>query len=196
MLAILEWLLLLRRRGRHVQFCWVPAYVGVVGNELADALAKAAASRPLVRCYPVPASDVRPGIRDAVRACWQGRWDAVGANKLRSIRQELGDWAYGGLSRRWETALVRLRIGHSRLTHGFLMEGVPPPFCDDCLVPLTVRHLLVECPSLGDLRRRYLSGYRAGDGSYRLSSVLGESACSLEGGTLSFVEEAGLLPHL
>ncbi|MPC70995.1 hypothetical protein E2C01_065262 [Portunus trituberculatus] len=33
---------------------------------------------------------------------------------------------------------------------------VSRPYCDDCLVPLTVRHLLVECPSLTDFRHRYL----------------------------------------
>ncbi|KAK3883722.1 hypothetical protein Pcinc_011979 [Petrolisthes cinctipes] len=197
-LAILEWLVLLGRRGRKVTFCWVPAHVGVDGNERADALAKAVVSnsRPPARCHPVPAVDLRPYIDATVRSCWQDRWDAIGANKLRDIRQRLGLWSYSGLSRRWETALVRLRIGHTLLTHGFLMERAHPPYCDDCLVPLTVRHLIVECPSLGDLRRRHLSEYRKGDGSYSLFQVLGEEACSVGGNTLSYVEEAGLLHKL
>ncbi|MPC81335.1 hypothetical protein E2C01_075945 [Portunus trituberculatus] len=42
------------------------------------------------------------------------------------------------------------------------MTRDPQPYCDDCLVPLTVRQLLVECPSLIDLRHRYL--YRCHDG--------------------------------
>ncbi len=120
----------------------------------------------------------------------------MGANKLRSVRTELGLWSYQGLSRRWETALVRLRIGHTRLTHGFLMEGAYPPHCDDCLIPLTVQHLLLECPSLGDLRRQYLSKHRAGDGSYSLTSVLGERAGGMGGTTYSYVEAAGLLSKL
>ncbi|MPC61820.1 hypothetical protein E2C01_055897 [Portunus trituberculatus] len=37
---------------------------------------------------------------------------------------------------------------------------IPQPYSDDCLVPLTVRHLLVECRSLIDLRHRYLSRCR------------------------------------
>lgn len=32
--------------------------------------------------------------------------------------------------------------------HAFLMSGGRQPYSDDCLVPLTVRHLLVECLSL------------------------------------------------
>ncbi|KAK3893092.1 hypothetical protein Pcinc_003085 [Petrolisthes cinctipes] len=197
-LAILEWLVLLGRRGRKVTFCWVPAHVGVDGNERADALAKAVVSnsRPPARRHPVPAVDLRPYIDATVRSCWQDRWDAVGANKLRDIRQRLGLWSYSGLSRRSETALVRLRIGHTLLTHGFLMERAHPPYCNDCLVPLTVRHFIVKCPSLGDHRRRHLSEYRKGDSSYSLSQVLGEEACSVGGNTLSYVEEAGLLQKL
>ncbi|KAG0714322.1 hypothetical protein GWK47_014383 [Chionoecetes opilio] len=58
------------------------------------------------------------------------------------------------------------------------MEGGHPPNCDDCLVPLTVRHLLVECPSLGDLREQFLSRCRGSDGAYRLSLALGERCFS------------------
>ncbi|MPC19957.1 hypothetical protein E2C01_012887 [Portunus trituberculatus] len=52
--------------------------------------------------------------------------------------------------------MERLRIGHTYLTQRYLLTRDPQPYCDDCLVPLTVRHLLVECPSLMDLRHRYL----------------------------------------
>lgn len=43
-LAILEWLFLVRCRGHRVNFCWVSANVGVEGNEQADAQTKAVAS--------------------------------------------------------------------------------------------------------------------------------------------------------
>ncbi|MPC66249.1 hypothetical protein E2C01_060397 [Portunus trituberculatus] len=49
-----------------------------------------------------------------------------------------------------------LTDGSNLITESFLLTGDPQPHCDDCLVPLTVRHLLVECPSLMDLRHRYL----------------------------------------
>ena len=92
--------------------------------------------------------------------------------------------------------MTRLRIGHSRLTHVHLLEGNPQPYCDDCLVPLTVRHLLVECPSLVDERRRCFSGFQLGDGSYPLASLLGEEACMVGGATFSFLEETGFLELL
>ncbi|MPC63494.1 hypothetical protein E2C01_057592 [Portunus trituberculatus] len=69
----------------------------------------------------------------------------------------LPQWTYSHVrDRRAQTLLARLRIGHTYLTQRFLLTRDPQPYCDDCLVPLTVRHLLVECPILTELRHRYL----------------------------------------
>ncbi|MPD06658.1 hypothetical protein E2C01_102482 [Portunus trituberculatus] len=83
----------------------------------------------------------------------------------------LPQWTYTHVrDRRVQTLLARLRIGHTYLTHNYLLTR--DPHCDDCLVPLTVRHLLVECPSLTDLRHRYF--YRCRDnGVYYITKVLG-----------------------
>ncbi|MPC17913.1 hypothetical protein E2C01_010783 [Portunus trituberculatus] len=68
----------------------------------------------------------------------------------------LHDWTYTRIrDRHTQIVLARLRIGHTYLTQRYLLTRDPQPYCDDCLVPLTVRHLLVECPSLIDLRHRY-----------------------------------------
>lgn len=66
------------------------------------------------------------------------------------------------------------------------------PWHFNAKILLIVLHLLVERPSLGNFRRRYFSEYRVGDGSFSLSLVLGEVACGVGEGNLSFVEEAGL----
>ena len=43
--------------------------------------------------------------------------------------------------------LCRLRVGHTRVTHEWILKGDRPPMCRHCLDPLTVRHILVECVS-------------------------------------------------
>ena len=40
----------------------------------------------------------------------------------------------------------RCRIGHYRLTRGFLLKGEPPPECIPCNCPLTIKHLLIGEP--------------------------------------------------
>ena len=50
--------------------------------------------------------------------------------------------------------LNRLRIGHTRLTHSFLLSGDDLPECGTCQCPLTVKHILVECVDLKDVRNK------------------------------------------
>jgi len=42
----------------------------------------------------------------------------------------------------------RLRIGHYHPTHSYLLFGDDPPTCEFCGLPLTVKHILVECTKL------------------------------------------------
>ncbi|MPC84419.1 hypothetical protein E2C01_079157 [Portunus trituberculatus] len=61
-------------------------------------------------------------------------------------------WTYSHVRDRLaQTLLARLRISHTYLTQRYLLTRDSQPYCGDCLVPLTVRHLLVECPSLIDV---------------------------------------------
>ena len=100
-------------------------------------------------------------------------------------------WRYFSLPRKFEVILSRLRIGHTRLTHGFLMEKGPQPFCNDCLVPLTVRHLIVECPSFIDERIQYFSNCKDIQGNYSLSKILG---CHFNANNLfKYIKDIGIL---
>ena len=197
-LSALEWLYLLGNRGYRVEFCWVPGHVGVTGNERADVLAREAAARAVVPC-PVPYRDVLPAIRVAVLARWQDRWDALRVtSKMGEITTGVSrPWSYVAVrDRRHQTVLVRLRIGHTRLTHGYLMSGDHQPFCDDCLVPLSVRHLLVECPSLVGLRNRCLSRCRGAGGVYDIRRMLGPDCLYPGFDVILFLQEAGFLRSL
>ena len=164
--------------------------MGIHGNEKADKLAMRVAvdlrpGRHLVLC-----KDVFPSIRSSVKNIWQQQWNLVGLNKMKEIKKEIIPWTYTNMSRRFETALCRLRIGHTRLSHGFLMTGDQQPFCNDCLVPLTVKHVLIECPSLLEIRCRFLKEARGQDGTFSLTKVIVENFCF---GIFKFLSEAGLL---
>ena len=98
------------------------------------------------------------------------------------------------MPRKKEVILCRLRIGHTRLTHGFLMSGEHQPFCGDCLVPLTVRHLMVECPSFLDEREKYFSNDIGSDGNYSLAKILG---CNFrESDLFKFLADIGILEKI
>ena len=54
--------------------------------------------------------------------------------------------------RRWETAFARLRIGHTRLTHSYIMSCSSPTRCPSCDVLLTLPHHLLFCPAIASQR--------------------------------------------
>jgi hypothetical protein len=155
---IIVWLVHLALRHKTVRLCWVPSHVLVEGNEDADAEARLAASLPDPVSNPtLPFRDFFPLIRTRVQSAWSAEWTDVqpNNNKLRLIKPNTTPWVSSSCpDRRSSKILTRLRIGHTLFSHGHLMEQRPLPFCEDCLVPLTVKHALAECPSYGDERRR------------------------------------------
>ena len=62
-----------------------------------------------------------------------------------------------GMTRRDGTVCARLRIGHSYLTHCYLLKGEPQPFCVSCNEALTINHLLTICAEFADSRRKHYS---------------------------------------
>ena len=71
-------------------------------------------------------------------------------------------------SRREETVLTRLRIGHSHVTHAHLLRGDPPPVCEYCRRQLSIRHLLITCPCYVPIRSRH---YRSNNLTHLLTHV-------------------------
>ena len=131
--------------------------MGISGNERADAAARRAASTPPTRRLPLPARDFFPCVRHFMHSLWQRSWDAQGANKLRGIKPTLALWPSSSRrNRHQEVSLCRLRIGHTYGTHGHLLRGDERPICTRCQVPVTVAHVLVECPRYARQRARHL----------------------------------------
>ena len=143
--------------GRTVKFCWVPGHVDIHGNDEADRLAREAAqSNGIIERPMVPHTDYYPSIRMKLYEQWQAEWlNIPESNKLRSYRDTIKIWPSSQQKlRKNEVILSRLRIGHTRLTHGYLMRGEHlPPYCDSCVVPLTIKHILVECPDHDNMRQ-------------------------------------------
>ena len=52
------------------------------------------------------------------------------------------------LSCRDAVIIQRLRVGHTRLTHSYLLSGTDQPECLACYCPLMVKHILIECLAL------------------------------------------------
>ena len=63
----------------------------------------------------------------------------------------------GGFNRREESLLCRLHIGHSLLSHSFILKREDPPECIPCNERLTIKHLLLDCVDTQEIRNKYFT---------------------------------------
>ncbi|XP_076066090.1 ribonuclease H-like [Oratosquilla oratoria] len=143
-----DWLVLVHSRKRtKVNFCWVPGHTGVMGNETADKASKSAVAdlQPTTAVH-IPHGDLKKIIHTHIQNKWQHRWSTLTDNlKLKKIRPFIKKWESSNCpNRRNNIILTRLRIGHTHLTHNFLMTGGDErqvPFCRTCQAHITVQHI-------------------------------------------------------
>ena len=87
---------------------------------------------------------------------WQQQWNISIHNKLYQIQPTLGEWRPAfRKSRREQVVLSRLRIGHTRLTHSFILKPEPQPLCLTCQTTCMVKHILIECRAFAVIRKYF-----------------------------------------
>ena len=73
---------------------------------------------------PVPHTDYRTHVKALIFSEWQSRWDYAYYNKLHVVHPTLGKWKGSSrANRKDESVLARIRIGHTYLSHGYLLRG-------------------------------------------------------------------------
>ena len=58
-------------------------------------------------------------------------------------------------TRKENTVLNRLHIGHSYLTHSFILRKEEALVYVACNAVITVKHILIECADLLEIRKKY-----------------------------------------
>ena len=157
-LDILEVFSELTNKQNDIRFCWIPSHMGIKGNERADSAAKNALLRPLDTKILVPYNDIKCKINMYFKDRFQNFWNNAQFNKLRNIKPHIGKTILRNIcNRRDESVLHRARIGHTYITHGFLLRREDAPECQTCQCLLTVEHILINCKSYHDIRQRFYS---------------------------------------
>ena len=178
-------------QGLNIEFCWIPAHVGINGNEKADAAAKSAIDSPTY-ITKLPANDYITTVKSVINKKWQNQWnEEPNTNKLKEIKSSVSLWESSiQNSRKVEVILTRTRLGHTRLTHGWLMSTPHGdiPQCTNCNCILTVKHIFCECNSFD--RERVLC---FGRGTLTLSEILADSQSFSVSKILMFLRRTGLI---
>ncbi|KAL1446594.1 hypothetical protein WDU94_006599 [Cyamophila willieti] len=163
----------LKQKGSSIQLVWIPGHCGIRGNDLADQAAKNVnTSSSLNLMFP---RDLNMFMKKKWKNIYTREW--LRTNKhLRFIKQDVIYWSSSNRKKRTEeVVLARLRIGHTRISHSYLMERKERPICDLCQVPLDVEHLLLSCPKFDQDRRTLLPNPSS------LSVVLGDNPQHIDG---------------
>jgi len=106
----------------------------------------------------LPARELKPRVSKFCLDEWQDIWDCCEGNKLHSVYPTVGIVRHSKNISRFDSALLnKLRIDHSRLTHSYLLSGDDSPNYQSCGIPLTVRHILVECANLRYISEKYFT---------------------------------------
>ena len=125
---------------------------------MVDSLAKQALQNDQAQ-YLFPYSDLKPIVNTYIKQRWQNEWNSEPENKLYQTRPVLDDNEHltAVTTRKEETVLSRLHTGHSYLTQIHLLKGEDPPFCIACNEVMTIKHLLLDCADLIDVRENYFT---------------------------------------
>ena len=133
---------------------WVPSHTGIIGNEKADKHAEQATQTILnPTINNISSIDNKP-INQKILSSWQNYWNSLTlSNKLKNIKKTIKKWNTSpNLNRRQDIAITRTRIGHSFLTHSYLISKEPQPICEPCHTALTIKHIIEECPLYSKIR--------------------------------------------
>ena len=113
---------------KEIVFCWLPSHSNIRGNELADLEAKSALSFSITN-LKIPHSDFKSNIHQYVMTKCQSVWEKQTENKLHELKPDFNSkCSFLVYSRQNQTKITRCRIGHTRLTHAYLLTNEQPPF--------------------------------------------------------------------
>uniref|UniRef100_A0A8C1TCJ5 RNA-directed DNA polymerase from mobile element jockey n=1 Tax=Cyprinus carpio TaxID=7962 RepID=A0A8C1TCJ5_CYPCA len=154
----------LKAEGIVVYFCWVPAHIGIVGNEKADQLAKEALKKNLVDIkVPLGRSEVKSVINKEIIKLWQQRWENSSTGRWyynieKSVRK---NEQFYGRHRKEEVMISRLRFGHTGLNSTLAIMGKHENgMCDACDVLETIEHVFFKCNKYHDERNSLFSNIK------------------------------------
>ena len=137
---------------KEIILCWIPSHIGARRNERADSAAKSALDLS-PKVISIPYTDLKPTISKFPHTKWQQRRDINIHYKLFQIQPTLGEWRPAfRKSRREQVVISRLRNGHTRLTHSFILKQEPQPQCQTICM---VKHILIECRAFAVTRKRF-----------------------------------------
>ena len=179
---------------------WVPAHLGIQGNEKADKNTKEAVRKEEVEMkVKLSKAEGKSLVLKEIINQWNQYWkDQVKGRHLFKIQSTVGGVGCCGGNRAEQVIISRLRIGHSRLNNTLSIIGKHPTGRCSCGERETVEHVMVECHGYDREREElYIGLQKARVGEKNLQSII-ECGKSREGRALiiRYLVSTGLIKRI
>ena len=168
--------------GLDVWLVWVPAHVGITGNEVADGLARDAINSitPDIS-IPLSLTEIRPVITSYIMRLWQVYWSTIEVAHFYKALVPLVSKSikFCDSNRSLEVALTRLRFNHNKLNFNLHRTGGHiTSLCDLCQVDETAQHYFFECFRYIQYQLDCYIGHAERDIPFTLDNLLGGNSVS------------------
>jgi ribonuclease HI len=179
---------------KNITLRWIPAHVGVPGNEAADGSAKCAAlvgaegatggkggsgaDQPTTRLAAAAKRMVRERIQDRWKKQWESERTAQPTKRLVEWPSKKTLRLYEGLSKPRSSIMIQMRSMRIALRHFlYKINEVESDKCPCGEGSQTPRHVLLQCETFGELRRRLFDQLHQAIGPFEMSNY--DSNCPL-----------------
>ena len=145
---------------QRLYISWIPAHIGICGNEAADKYAKQAILLNEKTDVPISPKRFKKITKNKVLIKWQTNWTNLNIrNKYKPL---VKDYRTSYRENRLEEKILsRLRCGATFLTHmkAYMEKNFPPP-CINCNNTMTISHLLLHCNKYNNERTEIINHFQ------------------------------------
>ena len=112
----------------------------------------------MITNFKIPHSDFKSNNRLYINNKCVSVWETQTQNKLNEIKPNFNSkCTFSNYSRKEQTKITRCRIGHTRITHSYILKNEQAPFCIPCNEPFTVKHFLITYAEFNHIRTKYFN---------------------------------------